>query len=147
RARGEHDVAGLEPRITHRKLTRASEARHSLKGVDTRLAILARALARHRIGEGAFERDEIGPIDRGLPTNAPIREPPRRPHRLGTRYQHLLGITAAQRTGPAERPEVDDGDAAAGLPHPGGHTRGCGAAANDDEIVALVHASGASQQA
>src|SRR6185437_6855440 len=138
-AGGEDDVARRELDAGRRERVRTPETRPALEGLDTRLAKAACALRRHRIGEGALERNEIGPVDRRRAADTAAGEPPRSPHRLRARHQHLLGVAAAQGARAAERPEVDDRDAAPGLAHPGGYARGRGATADHDEIVLCAH--------
>src|SRR6185437_6842516 len=139
-ATGEDDVAGFDPRPLHGNLIRTAEACRSVEGIDAFLPIAALALRRDRIGESALERHEVAPRDRRVTADTVAGEAPRPPHRFGTRYQHLLGVAAAQRAGATERTEIDERDTAPGLPHPGRHARGRDAAADYNEIVVPAHA-------
>src|ERR1700730_11205977 len=133
--RSDEEVAGFECRAVDDHAVSICESRLPVEGVDTLLGVAVLTPLRNRIGERAFEGNQLRPADPDMTRHASAAHAPHAVNRLNTRDQHLLRITAPQRTGAAERSEIDD----RGAPASGAHTHRshhrCRASSNNHEVV------------
>ena len=120
-------------------VTRPHEPRVTAEGVDALVSVACLVLPRHWIGEGSLEGHELAPVHMRLAGHAPAFHAPRVVDRRGPPDQHLLGVAAAQRTGPAERARVDNGNASAGRPHAHGGDHRRRPCANHQKGVGIAH--------
>ncbi len=106
-------------------------------------ALLLEALlhhARNALGKAALERHQGAPVDRELATAKSVAaHAARMVERLGGSNEDLLGIAAAQGTGPAVGQMINHRDAPAGVGAAVCGRGGCGAGSNDDKIEGLRH--------
>jgi hypothetical protein len=115
------------------------KARHPAKSIDAVVGETVLALLRHCIREASLESDQLFPVDAQLPQDAATVHAARKIDRLGAAHQHFLGITAAQRAGPAKWVMIDHRDRAPGAADTSRCDLRRGARADNDEIVD-VHA-------
>ena len=140
--RDDDRTRGVERRIAHAEVSRTDEARAFLKRGNPRSSQLRFERLRTRVGEGPFESDQLGPVDReGF-----------RPHTLPRKEtsgvdggrsadQDLLRVAASQRARAAERTFVDHRNRPTGGTAPRCDILRGRTGADHDEIERLGHLS------
>jgi hypothetical protein len=105
----------------------SNEPRKAVKCVNAQRGITGLLLLGHRICESAFEGNQFRPAYPKLTDDPVTLHTVRSINGFGTADKHFLGVTSAQRTGPAERTVIDDGNCPFGLSDPRTYDLGGGA--------------------
>jgi hypothetical protein len=141
RPRSDEHVAAGHPVAVHGERARAHEARAALDDVDAGLGIAVRERGWERVGFGALEANQRGPVDPepGV-QDAAARHVAGRVDGLSRAHEQLLGSAPAERAGAAHGAGVDDGDRPARIAAAAcGARRGSGS--HHDQIVCSFHCS------
>src|SRR5260370_40929139 len=98
----DQNIAGLEGTTLNGERVVIAEAGRAMEGVDSLLDATCFEPLRYGIGEGAFEGDQLLPINVQFAHNAMFMHSARPIDRLSAAHQRFLGIAAAQRAGSAQ---------------------------------------------
>ena len=142
RAGRDHHVAANESLLVHLDARPIHEVGTAMPRDDPGLRKALLVLLRHRVGEGALEADQVGPVEGqarsgnalALHTAAPV-------HQVGNADEDLLGVAPAQLAGSSEGVVIDDGHTPAGLTAGIGDALGGRAGSQDNYINACCRHS------
>src|SRR6266851_2882785 len=114
---------------------RAGEPRKAVKSINALRSITGLLLLGHRVRKGAFEGDELGPIDPKFSRYSVTLHAACGINGLGTTQEHFLGITSAKSTGSAEWAMIHDGNRPTRLSDPRAGDLSGGARSNHYQVI------------
>src|SRR6266851_9208296 len=145
--RGDQDMPADPQLAVDFEGIRAYEPGKPVKGVNPEMSVARLLFCWHRVREGSFESDEFRPFDADIALDAVTAHPLDTVDPLRAADQHLLRIASPQRAGSAEWAVIDDSYRPASRARTGARHLGGRAAANNNQIIAVVHRVAPSMEA